>query len=126
LKLDFNSEKPIFIQIADEIEEAIFIGAFEEETQIPSTTEISTMFKINPATVLKGMNRLLEEGIVYKKRGVGVFVSSGAFDQVAMKRRDQFYKSFVESLIEEAYKLGLSRTDILNYIEQGLKEVVHE
>jgi DNA-binding transcriptional regulator YhcF (GntR family) len=126
LKLDFNSEKPIFIQIADEIEEAIFIGAFEEETQIPSTTEISTTFKINPATVLKGMNRLLEEEIIYKKRGVGVFVSSGAFDKVAMKRRDQFYKTFVESLIEEAYKLGLSRIDILNYIEQGLKEVVHE
>lgn len=126
MRLDFNSDKPIFLQIADEIEEAIFIGAFPEETQIPSTTEISTRFKINPATVLKGMNRLLEDEIIYKKRGVGVFVSTGALDKVTMKRREQFYNTYVESLISEAYKLGLSRAEILNYMEQGLKEGNHE
>jgi DNA-binding transcriptional regulator YhcF (GntR family) len=126
LRLDFNSEKPIFLQVADEIEEAIFIGAFPEETQIPSTTEISTKFKINPATVLKGMNRLLEDQIVYKKRGVGVFVSTGALEKVTNKRRDQFFHTYVESMIVEAKKLGLSRTEILKYIDKGMQEVNHE
>ncbi len=126
MRLDFNSEKPIFLQIADEIEEGIFIGAFPEETQVPSTTEISTTFKINPATVLKGMNRLLDEQIVYKKRGVGVFVSTGALETIRNKRRDQFYHTYVESLIAEAKKLGLSRSEILQYLEKGMQEVIHE
>jgi DNA-binding transcriptional regulator YhcF (GntR family) len=126
LRLDFDSEKPIFLQVADEIEEAIFIGAFPEEMQIPSTTEISTTFKINPATVLKGMNRLLEDQIVYKKRGVGVFVSTGALEKVTNKRRDQFFHTYVESMIVEAKKLGLSRTEILKYIDKGMQEVNHE
>lgn len=126
LKLDFDSGKPIFIQIADEIEEAIFTGAFPEESQIPSTTEISTTLKINPATVLKGMNRLIDASIIYKKRGVGMFVSTGAVTKITKKRRSEFYSSYVESMLIEANKLGLSKKDILTYIEQGMEEVRHE
>ena len=125
MRLNFESEKPIFIQIADEIEEAIFVGAFEEDTQIPSTTEISTNLKINPATVLKGMNRLLEDEIIYKKRGVGVFVCKGAVEKITNKRRTEFYNTYIASMIEEANKLGLSKTELMGYIEEGLKEVHH-
>ena len=73
MNLDFNSEKPIFVQVADGLEDAILTGAFEEGSQIPSITEISVTLKINPATALKGINILTENGIVYKKRGVGMF-----------------------------------------------------
>lgn len=125
MKLDFNSDKPIFIQIADEIEDAIFLGAFKEETQIPSTTEISTSFKINPATVLKGFNRLLEDEIIYKKRGVGVFVREGAVAKITQKRRTEFYSMYIENMIIEARKLGLSKEELLSYIEKGIEEVNH-
>ncbi len=73
--MDFKNEDiPIYIQIAKELEDAIFQGIYKENEQIPSTTEISVNYKINPATVLKGMNILVNEKIIYKKRGVGMFV----------------------------------------------------
>lgn len=126
MNIDFASDKPIFLQIADEIEDAIFIGAFPEETQIPSTTEISTTFKINPATVLKGMNQLIDENIIYKKRGVGVFVSTGAVAKIRDKRKSTFYQSYICSLITEAGKLGLSKQEIFEYIEKGMEEKEHD
>ena len=90
MKIDFDDERPIFLQIAENIEDAILSGAFPEETQIPSTTEISVTYKINPATALKGMNMLVDTGIIYKKRGVGMFVSEGAANRLMEKRKDQF------------------------------------
>ena len=70
-----NIDKPIFLQIAEQLEDSIFTGAFPEETQIPSTNEISALLSINPHTVLKGMNVLVDGGIIYKKRGLGMFVN---------------------------------------------------
>lgn len=122
MKLNFESEKPIYFQIAEEIEDAIFTGAFQEETQIPSTTEISTMFKINPATVLKGMNVLVDEAIIYKKRGVGMFVCSDSLEKIKIKRQKQFYKNYVESLVTEARKLDFSKQQIINLIERGFDQ----
>ena len=77
MQINFDSDKPIFIQIAEGIEDAILTGAFEEESQIPSITEFSVTYKINPATALKGINILVDSGIIYKKRGVGMFVEKG-------------------------------------------------
>ena len=92
MNLDFNSEKPIFVQVADGLEDAILTGAFEEGSQIPSITEISVTLKINPATALKGINILTENGIVYKKRGVGMFVAEGAKKKLTEKRRNLFFR----------------------------------
>lgn len=117
--LNLSSEKPIFIQISEEIEDAVFTGAFQEETQIPSTTEIAASFKINPATVLKGMNLLVEAEIIYKKRGVGMFVKTGAADKVREKRQGAFFRDYVQSLVEEAKKLGLTKQELLNLLERG-------
>jgi DNA-binding transcriptional regulator YhcF (GntR family) len=122
MKLNFESEVPIYLQIAKEIEDAVFTGAFQEETQIPSTTEISATFKINPATVLKGMNLLVDEGIIYKKRGLGMFVSSDAYEKIRAKRQDQFYKDYIETLVAEAKKLGISNHQILNLLERGFDQ----
>ena len=121
MKLDFDSEKPLFLQIAEEIEDGVFTGAFPSEAQIPSTTEISAAFKINPATVLKGMNLLVEENIIYKKRGVGMFVSKGALEKIKEKRQKQFYDNYILRLITEAKKLGISGEEIISLIERGMK-----
>lgn len=120
--LDFDKEKPIFLQIAQELEDAIFTGAFPEETQLPSTTEISVTYKINPATVLKGVNILVEEGIAYKKRGLGIFVSRGAVKSINQKRQKDFSSDYVEKLIEEARKLGVSKKELIKVIEGRMKD----
>jgi len=117
--LDFNSKKSIYIQIAEAIEDDILKGIFEEEEQVISTTEISVNFKVNPATAGKGVNLLVDGGILYKKRGVGMFVCTGAKDRILQKRRDNFYDSFILSLLEEASKLGISNQEIVKMIERG-------
>lgn len=122
MQLNLSGEKPIFQQIGDEIEDAIFTGAFPEETQVPSTTEISAAFKINPGTVLKGMNLLVEEGIIYKKRGVGMFVKAGAAQKIREKRQRAFYKGFVQTLVGEAKKLGLTKQELVNLLERGYED----
>lgn len=95
-----------------------------EETQIPSTTELSTALKINPATVLKGMNLLVEEGILYKRRGLGMFVCQGAGEKVKMKRQNEFYQNYVESLLKEAKKLQLNKQELIALIERGYEDAV--
>lgn len=117
--INFNSEKPIYIQLAEAIEDNILKDIFKEETQIISTTEISVQYKINPATAGKGVNLLVDEGIIYKKRGVGMFVSTGAKRKILEKRRKSFYDGFVLALLEEASKLNISKEDIIKMIERG-------
>lgn len=114
-----NDERPLFVQVAERMEDAILAGAYEEETQIPSTTEISTRYKINPATALKGINILVEGGAVYKKRGVGMFVKKGATEALRAKRRDQFYLDFVLKLAAEGKKLGVSLAEAIAMVERG-------
>lgn len=118
MQIDFASDKPIFLQIAQQIEDGVFTGAFTEETQIPSTTEISTRYNVNPATVLKGMNQLVDSGIIYKKRGVGMFVSHGARKKVIKARQDAFMEAFIEPMLKEAHSLGLSTEDIIHFLNE--------
>jgi GntR family transcriptional regulator len=119
LTLNFEDERPIFVQIADRIEDGILSGAFPEETQIPSTTEISVRYKINPATALKGINILVDSGAVYKKRGVGMFVASGAVELLRDKRKKEFFEHYIVSVTTEAKKINLTKNDIISMIERG-------
>lgn len=122
MTLDFNSEIPIYQQLAQSIEDYIIKDIFKEDSQIPSTTEISLNYKINPATVAKGFNLLVDNEIIYKKRGVGMFVCVGARDKLIEKRRESFYKSYILTLIDEASKLGISIEEIIKLLERGKKE----
>lgn len=122
MNLDMNSEKPIFIQIAEGIEDGILTGAFPEEGQIPSITEFSVNYKINPATALKGINLLVDENIIFKKRGVGMFVAKGAAKQLQKKRQDQFYDNYISRLIEEAKRLGIGSDEIIAMVERGFSK----
>jgi len=119
VRIDFESGIPLYLQIAGEIENGILSGAFPEETQVPSTTEISMGYQINPATVLKGMNRLVEGGILYKKRGVGMFVKTGAAEKLRAARRRQFYETWVAGMLAEAQKLSISKGELIRMIEEG-------
>lgn len=117
--VNFEDERPIFVQIAEQIEDAVLAGAFPEETQIPSTTEISVSFKINPATALKGINILVDNGIVYKKRGLGMFVATGAVKILREKRKDEFFNKYILTLVTEAKRLDFSKEDIIKMVERG-------
>lgn len=117
----FSGDKPLYVQIAQQLEDAIFTGAYQEETQIPSTTELSVLLKMNPATVLKGMNILVEENIIYKKRGLGMYVCTGAVERIKQKRQQKFLENYITPLVSEAKKLGLDEVQIKNLIERGYK-----
>ena len=119
MNINPNTEKPIFIQIAEQLEDAIFTGVYPEETKILSTNEISALLNINPHTVLKGMNLLVDEEIIYKRRGLGMFVKDGALEKIRQKRQGQFYDHFIASLIEEANKLHMTKDEIISMIERG-------
>ena len=119
MKLDFNGEHPIYLQLAESIEDDILKGILKEDEQVPSTTEISVILKINPATARKGVNLLVDEGILYKKRGIGMFVTLGAQEKIQKKRKDSFYEMFVLSLLNEAEKLGITKSELVEMIKGG-------
>lgn len=102
----FNDIEPLFIQIAQWLENKIVTGQLGEGEQIPSTTELSHSLKINPATVRKGVNILVEKGLVYKKRGMGMFVAENANENVRDDRRVKFYDDFVSSTAERSGQTG--------------------
>lgn len=116
--LNIRDDVPIYFQIADYIKDAVLSGVFKDEEQIPSTNEISLNYKINPATVRKGFNILVDEGIIYKKRGMGMFVVEGAREIIMEKRKEDFYKEFISKLMEEAKKLNISGNEIITMISK--------
>ena len=117
MRLNINPQKPIFICISEWLEDAIIGGIFNEESQVPSSTEISIEYNINPATSLKGVNLLVESGILYKKRGLGMFVAAGAREKLIEQRRHRFFDEFIKPLIREAERLGISVSDLKTMIE---------
>lgn len=113
-----DESRPIFVQVAEQIENDIISGALGEETQVPSTNEISVFYRINPATALKGVNLLVDEGILYKKRGIGMFVADGARERLIDKHRESFRTQFVRPLLTEASKLGIGRQQLVDMIRK--------
>lgn len=111
--------RPIFEQIAEQIERQILDGSLPEEAQAPSTTELAAFHRINPATAAKGLNALVADQILYKKRGIGMFVSTGARDKLLGRRREEFQKQYVEPLIAQADRLGIDRDHLVVMIREG-------
>ena len=114
-----DDSRPIFQQIAEQIENDIISGALPEETQVPSTNEFAAFHRINPATAGKGVNLLVDAGILYKKRGIGMFVAPGARARLVAERRDQFRTQYVEPLLLEAGKLGISAAQLAEMIQKA-------
>lgn len=121
MRLDFNGGQLIYLQIAESIENDILHGIIEEEQQLPSTTEMAVAFKINPATAAKGVNLLVDEGTVYKKRGIGMFVAEGAVLRIKEKRRAAFFSEYIQKLLNEAAGLGITQDELIAMIKNGGK-----
>ena len=113
-----NQEKPIYVQIREKIEDQIVNDQLHEGEQAPSTNQLAAFYKINHITVSKGVNRLVEEGILYKKRGIGMFVAEGAKEKLISKRKAAFKDVVIVELVLEAEKLGISESEIVEYIKQ--------
>src|SRR6476469_11108196 len=94
--------RPLFLQIAEQIEGSIVSGSIEEESQVPSTNELAAFHRINPATAAKGVAQLATDGVIYKKRGIGMFVATGARWRRLGRRRGGFARRFVASLMAGA------------------------
>lgn len=109
----WDSEKPIFQQLKEHIEDAILDGHIEAEEKIPSINEFAKEYQINPATANKGVNELVDRGIIYKKRGVGMFVSGDAKKLLIDERKQSFEMSYIKPLINEAERLGISVEELM-------------
>ena len=114
-----NDEKSIYLQIGQMIEDSILRGIFLEEERVPSTNELARLYSINPAPAAKGVNLLVEQGILYKKRGIGMFVSRGAVEKIRETRKAGFYEQFVVNLITEAKALGITKEELVEMIRKA-------
>ncbi len=121
MELRLESEKPIYVQLFEWLSDMIISGTIPEGEQIPSTTEISVEYKVNPATALKGINMLVDKGVIFKKRGLGMFVSVGAVEKLKAERQQDFQQTYVDKMCAEAKKLGISKNEIIAMIERGFE-----
>lgn len=117
LLLDLGSDKSIYIQISETIENEILLGNIKEGEQAPSTNQFAKVYKINPATAGKGLNILVEEEILFKKRGIGMFVAEGARNKILKKRQQNFFEERIPELLREAGRLELEKNEVIRVIE---------
>jgi len=108
--------RPLFIQIAEKIEASILDGSLAEDEQAPSTNELAVFHRVNPATAGKGINLLVDRGILVKRRGLGTFVASGARQIVRGERVEQFAQHYLDPLLTEARAIGLDTQAVLAMI----------
>ncbi|WP_188456827.1 GntR family transcriptional regulator [Virgibacillus oceani] len=116
-KLDDN--RPIFLQIKEQLEDSVINETIKPGERVPSTNEFASYYKINPATAAKGINELVNESILFKKRGVGMFVTENAKDILIEKRKQTFYENFIQPLKNEARKLHVSNEELVDMIKEG-------
>lgn len=117
-----SQEKSIYLQIKEMIENDIIRDILLEEERVPSTNELAKLYAINPATAAKGVNLLVDEGILYKKRGIGMFVASGAKQVIVRKRKERFFDDYIRSLLTEAASLGITKEELIDMIAAGKGE----
>ena len=117
-----NDQSLIYLQIARMLEDDILRGVYREEEQVPSTNELARGYNINPATAAKGINLLVADGVLYKRRGIGMFVSPGAAKLVRKKRQGEFYQKFVRPMAREGKSLGLSGAELIEMAQQAIDE----
>ncbi len=115
-----NDQSLLYLQIAAMVEDDILRGVYREEEQVPSTNELARGYNINPATAAKGLGLLVAEGILYKKRGIGMFVAAGGAERVREKRKRAFSDSYIRPLVREAQALGLSGQELAEMLREAM------
>jgi GntR family transcriptional regulator len=110
---------PLFFQIAERLSEEIAEGVLSEGERVPSTNELAAYYRINPATAAKGISVLIDEGLLEKRRGIGMFVAAGARTRLLAERRKQFAERYVEPLVAEASRLGIDPDELAGLIRKS-------
>ncbi|WP_067728731.1 GntR family transcriptional regulator [Oceanobacillus damuensis] len=118
MKNSLDENKPIFLQIKEQIEDSIIDGSIKPGERVPSTNEFAAYYKINPATAAKGINELVAEEIVFKRRGVGMFVTEDAKDILIEKRKEIFYENYMFPLKNEAKKLRIKESELIEMVKR--------
>ncbi len=116
MKVNFSQDKSIYVQISEIIENDILREIILEEEKVLSTNEFAKVYSINPATAAKGINILVDEGILYKKRGIGMFVAAGAKEKIMKRRKNEFFDNYVKKILEEAKSLGITKKELAEMI----------
>ncbi|MFJ6678077.1 GntR family transcriptional regulator [Microbacterium sp. NPDC091382] len=110
--------RPLFLQIAESVEDSIIDGSLSEQEQAPSTNELAAFHRINPATAAKGIAMLTDKGVLVKRRGIGMFVADGARELLLTERRSAFADRYLDPLLDEARKLGLGPDDLARLLAE--------
>jgi GntR family transcriptional regulator len=110
---------PIFSQIAERLADDIADGAIAEGERVPSSNELAAFYRINPATAAKGLNVLTDEGLLEKRRGVGMFVADGARQRLLQERRRRFAERYVDPLVAEANRVGIDTDELVTLIQKS-------
>jgi len=113
-----TGEGPVFQLLAAKLADDIINGSYPEESPVPSAIDFAAFYRMNPATASKGVNVLVDLGALYKRRGIGMFVAPDARNLLLKKRREDFERSFIHPLMDEAHVLGLSRAELHGLIDQ--------
>jgi GntR family transcriptional regulator len=113
---------PLFVQVADRLAGEIADGGLAEGERVPSTNELAAFYRINPATAAKGINVLGDDGLLEKRRGIGMFVASGARQRLLARRRAEFAQRYVEPLLTEAARLGIGTDELFALIKEAGNE----
>ena len=114
----FDGREPIYLQIADRIRSEVLDGSLQEGEQVMSTTQYATTFRINPATAAKAFAELVDEGVLHKRRGIGMFVTEGARERLLAVRRERFFADVVAPLAAEARVLGIPVADVVRRLRE--------
>ena len=117
VKLNTEGTKPLYIQISQWLETEILSGNIKENEKIYSQYQLAEMFNINPATAAKGLNILADEKILYKKRGLGMFVETNAKENILRKRKDRNLKPLIWELVMESERLDITEDELINMIK---------
>ncbi|WP_061964083.1 GntR family transcriptional regulator [Demequina aurantiaca] len=113
--------RPIFLQIAESLEGQILDGSMAEGSQVPSINELAAFHRINPATALKGVNMLVDAGLLIKRRGIGMFVADGARGALLAQRRAEFQRAHVAPLTARAKALGITITELQHMTQEEMR-----
>lgn len=117
----FDDRSPIYQQIADKIKNDILSGALQEGEQVMSTNQYASYYRINPATAAKGFHQLIDEGVLFKKRGIGMFVSPDARETLRAQRRERFFTDVVDPMVAEARIIGIPLAEVVARIQQAAR-----
>lgn len=120
--MKFNEGIPIYLQIKEEIENAIVTSSLKEEETIPSIRVLAQQYKLNPQTISNAVSDLISEGILYKKRGIGMFVEKGALKKLKKKKDNEFRNSDLKKIIMKSKSLGITKTELMNILDSIYEE----